>query len=352
MVKDFKNDSWEMFFKDSENKKLYIWGAGRKGKEIIENYASTWSIEGFIDNNDSVTEYMGYTVIRPDVLRENADRCCILISTDKPGVIARQIHEMGIENYYSYFWLHVERKDYLLQEDIEEEKVESARSLLIDEKSKQLLDIIVEKRKWGFLDYTDIKEDGDEYFEHDFFKYCEHEVLVDAGGYDGDTIEEFVSFTRNHYKQIYSFEPDKSVGELLKAKLGQYGGKVKFYPYGLYGENIMLPFYNDNQLYSSHIVEDTDASSFIQCVRLDDVVGEEEITFIKMDIEGAEIPALHGAKKTILKNRPKLAICIYHKPKDLWEIPLLIHSWALDYKFYIRHYGYRYQGTILFATVD
>lgn len=351
MLKDFKNDSWEIFKNDIRNKKLYIWGAGRKGKEIIEKFASTWDITGFIDNNVSLEEYVGYGVISPDNLKEDSDKCCILISTDKPGAIAKQIDKMGISSYYSYFWLNIKEKDYLLQEDIDEEKISFVKSLLTDDKSKLLFDEIVEKRKKGFLDYTDIKEEGDEYFEHGFFTYSKEEVFIDAGGYDGDTIEEFVAFTQNSYKRIYSFEPDKSMAELLKAKLYKYDNKVKFYPYGLYSENVTLPFCNDNHIYSSHIVDDDTASSYIQCVKLDEIVGEEKVTFIKMDIEGAEIPALHGAKNVILKNAPKLAICIYHKPKDLWEIPLLIHLWVPEYKFYIRHYGARYYGTILFATM-
>lgn len=351
MIKDFKNDSWEMFNNNSKDKKLYIWGAGRKGKEIVKKYASTWAITGFIDNNASLKEYFGYTVFHPDNFKEDPNKCCILISTDKPGVIARQIDEMGDFTYYSYFWLNLKEKDYLLQEDIDGGVIEAVRTLLADEKSKQILDQIVQKRKTGFLDYTDIIEDGDEYFEHDFFSYSNDEIFVDGGGFDGDTIEEFVSFTQNHYKQIYSFEPDKHSGELLKSKLHKFGNKVKFYPYGLYDEKTTLPFCNDNQVYSSHIVNGDTASSFIQCVRLDDVIENQEATFIKMDIEGAEIPALYGAKDIILKNSPKLAICIYHKPKDLWEIPLLLHSWIPAYKFFIRHYGARYYGTILFATI-
>lgn len=351
MVKDFKNDTWEMFYESLKCKKLYIWGAGQKGKEIVENFASKWTIEGFIDSNNLLEECLGYTVFHPKSFHEEPGRCCIMISTNRPGSIACQISQMGITDYYSYYYLNMKEKRYLLQEDIDQEKIEIVKSLLSDEKSRLLLDQIVEKRKRGFLDYTDIKEDGDEYFDHDFFSYHEDEVLVDGGGYDGDTIEEFASFTKNRYKQIYSFEPDQCTGERLESKLYRYGNKVKFYPYGLYSEGTSLPFCNDNQIHSSHIVNDDTASSTIQCVKLDDIIGNNAVTFIKMDIEGAEIPALYGARNTIFGNKPKLAICIYHKPDDLWEIPLLIHSWISEYKLYIRHYGVGYRGTILFATL-
>jgi hypothetical protein len=54
-----------------------------------------------------------------------------------------------------------------------------------------------------------------------------------------------------------------------------------------------------------------------------------------MDIEGAEIPALNGARNTIKKFKPKLAISVYHQWDDLREIPKLIHDIRDDYEFYL-----------------
>lgn len=126
---------------------------------------------------------------------------------------------------------------------------------------------------------------------------------------------------------------------------------MHFYPYGLHEKRVRLSFANDNVVFASHIVGEGEGTSCIDCVSLDEIIGVDDVTFIKMDIEGAEIPALKGARKTIIRNKPKLAICIYHKPDDLWEIPELIHSFVPEYKFYIRHYGPRCRGTILFATI-
>lgn len=78
---------------------------------------------------------------------------------------------------------------------------------------------------------------------------------------------------------------------------------------------------------------------------------KETPTFIKMDIEGAELEALEGAKTTIVKNKPKLAICLYHKPDDLWKIPLYLKDLVPEYKFYIRHHGKVRWETVLYATI-
>lgn len=75
----------------------------------------------------------------------------------------------------------------------------------------------------------------------------------------------------------------------------------------------------------------------------------EKVTFIKMDIEGAEYNALLGCKKIIREQKPKLAICIYHKPEDIIEIPELILSINKEYQFYIRHYSTTWAETILYA---
>jgi hypothetical protein len=86
-------------------------------------------------------------------------------------------------------------------------------------------------------------------------------------------------------------------------------------------------------------------------VSLDDFLSEKEqreITYIKLDIEGAELEALKGMKKIIATCKPKLAICIYHKPTDLWTIPLFIRSLNPSYKLYIRQHD-RVHETVCYA---
>ncbi len=76
-----------------------------------------------------------------------------------------------------------------------------------------------------------------------------------------------------------------------------------------------------------------------------------KVTFVKMDVEGAELEALKGSRKVIVQYRPKLAICVYHKKADLIEIPLFIKSLVPEYRLYIRHYGNSMCETVLYAVL-
>lgn len=71
-----------------------------------------------------------------------------------------------------------------------------------------------------------------------------------------------------------------------------------------------------------------------------------------MDIEGSELEALKGAVKTIQRDKPRLAICLYHKPEDIVEIPRLIKNLVPEYKLYIRHYIPYHFDTVLYAVID
>ena len=86
---------------------------------------------------------------------------------------------------------------------------------------------------------------------------------------------------------------------------------------------------------------------------IDSVVQDERVTFIKMDVEGAELKSLMGARNTIIKNHPRLAICVYHQDSDLYEIPGYILSIVPEYKFYLRHYcSSGACETVLYAYCD
>ncbi len=187
-----------------------------------------------------------------------------------------------------------------------------------------------------------------QYFEKDILPVYENEVFIDGGCYDGRTIRQFIKYCGGDYKKIYSFEPDKSnYHRTLRMLESSPVDRLEVINKGLWNESTILSFLADaNQ--ASKISEQ--GSFCIDTVSIDEVVGEEKVTFIKLDVEGAEYKALEGARRTIERDHPKLAISIYHKSEDIFELPELILSMCENYRFYLRHYQLSPNETILYGV--
>ena len=98
--------------------------------------------------------------------------------------------------------------------------------------------------------------------------------------------------------------------------------------------------------------QDNTSGDVIRTISLDAFLQDERVTFIKMDIEGAELEALQGAERVIRECKPKLAVSIYHKKEDIWEIPHLILTYCPDYRFYLTllFFCVIYQGGYILAV--
>lgn len=174
-------------------------------------------------------------------------------------------------------------------------------------------------------------------------------TFIDAGAYDGNTIKEFITYVDGVYSSIYSFEPDPVNFINVKKLIDQSKFKgVTMENKGLYEYMDALNF-NANSSPGSSISEL--GNEMIDVVSLDDYLAHKNIAnlFIKMDIEGAELPALRGSMKIIKKYSPALAICIYHSSEDLFEIPLFFISNFPYYKLFVRHHSINESETVLYA---
>ena len=116
---------------------------------------------------------------------------------------------------------------------------------------------------------------------------------------------------------------------------------------GLWNKGGCLYFKGGNSTGSCIVSYET--PDFIEVVSLDEYIGEGKCNFIKMDIEGAELLALKGAVGIIKRERPILAVCIYHSLQDFWEIPKFLMNEFVDYEYYIRHHALICNETVLYA---
>jgi FkbM family methyltransferase len=168
------------------------------------------------------------------------------------------------------------------------------------------------------------------------------EVFVDCGGFDGDTALQFRSRVAA-YERIYLFEP--SPVNLAKASVRLSGfGNLSLVALGVSDAAGTLSF--DPSAGSASAVNAA-GSMTIDVVSIDDYISEP-VTFIKMDLEGWELQALKGARKHILADHPKLAIAVYHRPSDFWQIPQYVLGLRDDYDVYLRHYSEGWSETVMY----
>lgn len=181
----------------------------------------------------------------------------------------------------------------------------------------------------------------------DFMPLTSEEVFVDGGSFFGATSIEFAKHCNNQYKKIHLFEPNIPFKESIERTVASLEN-VQLHMKGLWNEETSLHFSENGS--ASKIRGDGEIT--VEVTSLDIALQGEEATFIKMDIEGAELNALRGAKETIQKYKPKLAICIYHKREDILEIPLYIKELVPEYKIYMRHHSSWPRDTVLYALVE
>lgn len=197
--------------------------------------------------------------------------------------------------------------------------------------------------------YSGSKE---QYFLPELIHIEDGEVFVDGGAYIGDTIDRFIEVAKQEkvqYSKIVAFEPNQNNLQVLRKK-HRNNDKVRVIRKGLSDREFTLLFKEDGG--RSLIVKDeAQATTKIPVIDIDHVPECRDATWIKMDIEGAEMAALHGAKETILRNHPKLTICTYHSAEDMIRIPEYIHELVPEYRLYIRQHTMHAGETVLYALI-
>ena len=193
--------------------------------------------------------------------------------------------------------------------------------------------------------------EGRQYFDLEYLPHVDKEGFVDVGSLDGLSTVAFREWSKGDSDRCYCFEPDKKNAEKTARNLDKFGVvRYQVFEKGLWDETTDLVFESLGTGLSRFSEEDSGATAIrIPVVRLDDEIGDERITFIKMDIEGAELRALHGAERIIKEQKPKLATCVYHNKEDIWEIPEYVLNLRNDYKLYFRHYVDGVGETVMYA---
>ncbi len=222
---------------------------------------------------------------------------------------------------------------------------------LSDERSRYVYENILKYRCTKDRRYLRKNIDRNIYF-NEYTNLGNEEIFVDAGAFDGDTIKLFLDKCNGNYRRIYAFEPEaENVNKIRRFAKKRKISNLQVFSAGLWEKKTKL-FFTDDKGMNFHVAEGENVSvcghTGVDVEALDNLkLGE--ITFLKMDIEGAELKALKGARESIRQYRPKLAISIYHKPEDYYAIPNYIKSIVNNYCFYVRHHTCFDADTVFYA---
>lgn len=229
------------------------------------------------------------------------------------------------------------------------DRVTNLMSILADEESRMVWEGVINYRTKRIPIAKGLYSERDQYFVKDIVQIQENEVFVDAGAFIGDTIQEFLNRAKKINCRIIAFEPDEANYKILKKF---YGNKenVILVKQGVSDKKEMLMF-EQMGTGSRSTADRSKATAAIHVINMDAVPECQDATWIKMDIEGAELSALRGAKEIIRRNHPKLTICIYHSDEDMIRIAEYIHELVPEYKLYIRCHTRYGAETVLYAVV-
>lgn len=228
--------------------------------------------------------------------------------------------------------------------------------MLADDKSKLTYKNVLKFRQTGNIKLIDEVKVIPAYFVDILPKY-KHEIFVDGGAYLGESTLDFIKWFGNMGGYfVYLWEPDKPNIKLLKRNLIKTNN-YEIIPYGMWSKHETLSFTStsggdDSRINDKSILTANGKTVKIEVESIDNLLYDKGVTFIKMDVEGAEIKALEGARKIICEQKPKLAISIYHKFDHYYKIPLMIKEWVPEYRIYMRHHSDLHVDTIMYAIPE
>jgi len=349
-----------------KTKYVCVFGAGMTSQTLISMLKKLTDITiDFLCDNDEAkwgkVFYEDLTCISPDELEKYKDKVGVIIATRYYKEVYDQLRKKNFSNLFFIGDYRLLNSEFFKnKENIEIIKHNAIKlvDLLEDEKSKEILFKLI--INWFDFDIAGEGYEGmfsdDEYYPAGIIQLHNAEAFVDGGAYNGDTLLKFLEKTNNNFDAIYSFELDRenfnALGNTVSQLDVQLRNKIELYNLGLLNEEKFINYETGNTKgQNSRISESDHAVNQGKVVRLADILKDKKVTYIKMDIEDADLMALYGSEETIRKQKPKMAICVYHKLEHLWEIPFYLKSLVPGYKLFLRHHSTLEYGTVCYAVL-
>jgi FkbM family methyltransferase len=312
--------------------------------------AKILEVAGFVETDPTRDKYIDLPIISLDSL--HADAIVLSCAGGRPLSASATLAKRGID-HLDYFAFKVfsglDLPDAVFNEGgpriIEENSpsIEWLYTILADEGSRHVLNkIIAFRRSYDLTNLAGFSErQREQYFEGFLTLDASDAVFVDVGCFDGLTSLEFAHrFPR--YSSIIALEPDPLNFRRCQASLAQLRG-VTLVETAAGREAGLAAIIGEGSTAALSIEGD----DFVNVSKLDDLISEN-VTFIKLDIEGAELDALEGARNLILRCNPTMAVCVYHRADHFWKVPQLVLSINPNYSVFLRHYTESIYETVMY----
>lgn len=277
----------------------------------------------------------------------------------EPGILANStnlLRAVGFESFYMFMPIpHNQGMRTLHTPDYFQSNkagLEFVYDLLAGEDDRAVFASRVRAIETGNIGYLQISK-YTQYF-HPVVRPEEGDVIIDGGVSERVGLQIQFSKAVGEQGKIFGFEPDP-IGFNKAAEALEKGcphNNYKLVPFGLWRCKDTLSFDLKDQ--GTHISsEDSEDALECEVISIDaflEASRVRKLDYIKLDVEGAEAEAIMGAVKSISSFTPKLAISLYHAPRDLYYLPRLITEVSDKYTFYMGHHHPALYETVLYAA--
>lgn len=332
---------------------VYILGTNETGRELARVLRSAGiEPEAFINDYEAVAHFSSRPVIKMAEISGNGMvvSCSTAVS---PVTALRRLKAAGVERVLDYFTLCLLGDgrfpppkfcaENISDVESNRSKYEWLESVLVDETSKSTLQRLIDFRyNFDLSAMTDFQVRlASEYFEP-FIPMEKDAAFVDGGGFDGRTTESFIEKCPG-YRRVDYVEPDPLLMLASMTHLGRFE-RINYHETALSDSDGEANFWQTGTGSGAIAAR---GNLRVRTRRLDDLLPEAP-TFVKLDIEGAELSALAGATRIISRDHPALAICVYHRQSDFWRVPEAVLSLYSKYKVFLRHYTEGVEETVMY----
>lgn len=342
-----KQSVWQLL--QNTAKPVVLYGMGNGADKILDWCdANGVEVQGVFASDEFVRgqSFRGFTVERYDDLRKRLGNRELLVviafASERPEVLERfarlNEEQQTVAPHLPLFdEPEVVSREWLAKY---ERQLQSVYDRLADEQSRRVFAATLNYKLSGKLSYLfDCTTQREEDLRA-LVKPGPEETYLDLGAYNGDTLEEWGRLTDWRWRQAVAVEPDRRNCRklrLLAERLEERGLPVEVVEGGVWSETGSLSFSDSGGRQSTFVGGN---KKIVAVTTIDEIMAGRGLTYVKMDVEGAEMQALTGGRAALQRCLPRLFIAAYHYDADIFRLPLLLWSLAPAYKIYLRKHPY------------